>query len=101
MKIMLEGRPGKVVQRGSTMITVMEINSPPKLPPELPDASEVMVQYVVYIPEKQWRRVEPALADPFDVLLVQGDCYFDAELKMLSVFALSVMTELTQRPKTA
>jgi hypothetical protein len=100
MKIKIEGRPGKIVKRGSTVITVMDVSRPPKLPRELPDASDLTMSYVTYLPEKLWRSVEATMADTSSTLTVYGDCYYDAELKALSVFVTNASASAPPPPKT-
>jgi hypothetical protein len=53
--------------------------------------------YTVYVPLKQWKKVESALqADPEDFLVIEGGCAFDAGLSEVVVYATAVSTRALQ-----
>ena len=55
--------------------------------------------YVIYIAAKQWRKVEAALADSNDALLVEGIPVYDERLPGLAVLAQSVTAKAFQSEK--
>ncbi len=100
MKITLEGRPGRVVEKGDVVLTTIQNKkAPPPLPKGLPQPPDSPTTYVVYIARKQWRKVGRALKDPSDKLIIEGYPAFDARLKAMSVFAISTTTISLQRAK--
>ena len=97
VKITLTGRPGKVVERGNVVLTIMKSKKePPALPKGLPLPPQESTNYVVYIATKQWKRVEPALDDPDDILIVEGYPVFDQKLGAMAVFAMNTTTRVLQ-----
>jgi hypothetical protein len=52
VKITVIGRPGKIVDRGSCIITVMESTKVPMLPKGLPTPTNMPTKYAVYIASK-------------------------------------------------
>ena len=57
VKITLIGRPGKVVERGDSVIIGMQSTKVPALPKGLPTPPSAPTNYVVFIARKQWARV--------------------------------------------
>ena len=96
MKIKLVGRPGKVVQREGTVIMVLESRKVPVLPGDLPAPPETPTRYTVYIDERQWLQVAGVQDNPQDALVIEGYCFYDAELQGLAVLVQSVVTKLKQ-----
>lgn len=94
LRIKLVGRPEKIVEHGGTVITVLESRKAPPLPADLPAPPEAPVRYVVYLDAGQWRKVAGTLKNPQDALIVEGFCFYDAELKMLTVLAQSAVNKL-------
>lgn len=90
MKIKLIGRPGHIARSGSTLVTVMESRTVPQVSPDLPEPPDMAVPYVVYMAEKQWQKVEASLQAPASRLIVEGHCYYDRELKRLTVLAQNI-----------
>ena len=90
MKIKLIGRPGRIARSGNTLVTVMESRVIPQVSPDLPEPPDMAVSYAVYMAEKQWQKVEDAMQTPASRLIVEGHCYYDRELKRLTVLAQNV-----------
>jgi hypothetical protein len=97
VKITLVGRPGKIVDRGTCIVTVMESTKIPALPKGLPAPANVVTKYAVYIASKQWKKVQQAIADAEDVLIVEGYPQIDTQTSALSVFATNVSTKKLQQ----
>jgi len=63
----------------------------------LPSVEQVeATRYNVYIAAKQWRKVAEAIADPEDVLIVEGFQMLDRERGTIAVFASNVSTKKLQ-----
>jgi hypothetical protein len=99
VKITLVGRPGRIVEKGSVVLTTMQSAKAPTLPKGLPEPPDEPTTYVVYIAGKQWRKVAEAIQDPQDKLIVEGYPAFDKRLGAVAVFATSVTTKNLQAAK--
>ena len=96
-KLTLIGRPGRVIQAGDCVITTLHSSDKlPTLPKGLPVPPAPPTTFVVYVAAKQWRKVEGALADPRDVLIVEGVPVYDERLPGLALLAQSVTTRVLQ-----
>jgi PHAX RNA-binding domain len=96
VKITVVGRPGKIVDKGTCIVTVMESTKVPALPKGLPTPPSTATKYTVYIGAKQWKKVAEAIADPEDVLIVEGFPTVDAEMRAIAVFATNTTTKKLQ-----
>ncbi len=97
MKITLIGRPGKVVEQGQCIITIMQATKIPALPKGLPVPPAPTTVYTVYISVKQWRRVAETIStDPEDSLILEGWPHLDSEAKSIAVFVTSTTTRKLQ-----
>lgn len=96
VKITVIGRPGKIVEKGTCVVISMQSTNVPSLPKGLPLPPHVSTNYVVYIAAKQWRKVEAAIKDPEDILIVEGFPQFDAETESIAVFATNTTTKKLQ-----
>jgi hypothetical protein len=99
VKITVIGRPGKIVDRGSCILTMMESTKVPMLPKGLPTPTNVPTKYAVYIASKQWKKVEEAIKDPEDTLIIEGFPKTDPEVGAIDVFATNVTTKKLQMAK--
>lgn len=93
MKVSLTGRPGQIEKRDELVITTMT-HSPaaPNLPRGVPPLPDARLPLTVYISARQWRKVEAALAQPDEQLVVDGMCAWDAAAQLLAVHATRVST---------
>lgn len=96
VKITVIGRPGKVLDKGQFIVTVMESTKIPSLPKGLPAPANEPTKYAVYVSAKQWKKVAESIADPEDVLIVEGFPKTDPEVKAIAVFATNVTTKKLQ-----
>lgn len=99
VKITVIGRPGKIVERGSCVITMMESTKVPPLPKGLPTPTPAPTKYAVYIASKQWKKVEEAIKDPEDILIIEGVPKTDPEVSAIAVFATTITTKKLQMAK--
>ena len=103
VKVTLIGRPGKIVERGQSVVTTMQ-QSPnlPPLPRGLPIPQPEQIEqalYAVYISARQWRGVAEALKDPEDVLIIEGWQMLDKQTEAIAVFAMNTTTKKQQAAK--
>ena len=99
-KLTLIGRPGRVIQADECVITTLQSSGKlPALPKGLPAPPAQPTTFVVYIATKQWRKVETALKDPADALIVEGVPVYDERLPGLALLAQSVTTKVMQAAK--
>ena len=96
VKITITGRPGKIVNKGQCIITIMEESKAPPLPKGLPAPTSTPVKYAVYISIKHWNKVEEAIKDPDDILIVEGFPKTDSEVSAIAIFATNVTTKKLQ-----
>lgn len=100
VKITLIGRPGRIEKRKDLIVTTMthvvKTTSWPKGLP-LPPATPTL--YTVYIGSKQWNKVDEAIGNPDDALIIEGTCAYDAEVGGIAVFATNVTTKALEVDK--
>jgi hypothetical protein len=97
-KITLIGRPGRVVIKGEIVLTsIANTRKAPPLPRGLPTPPDDQPPYIVYVSDKQWRKVASSIKNPTDSLIVEGYPVFDQRLKAMAVFATNITTKLLQR----
>lgn len=101
VKVMLSGRPGKVEQRESTVVLILAAGEAPPLPRGVPLPPAEPVPFVCYLDSQQWAEVEPSLADPDDMLILEGYCAGDPETGTVAVFVQSATTRGLQRTRAA
>lgn len=95
MKVTLSGRPGSIEKRGDVVVTTMtDIPQPQNIPRIIPRPPNSPTLYTVYIWTKQWEKIEESMADPADIMLLDGVCAFDPETNSLAIFAANVYSEL-------
>lgn len=97
MKIIIRGRPGRIEKRPEVVVTTMSfVASVPNLPRGIPTPPSTPTMYTVYMALKQWEKVEESMADPADMLLLEGICAFDSDTNSMAIFSTSVRSELME-----
>ncbi|MCL4867513.1 MAG: hypothetical protein KJ063_00975 [Anaerolineae bacterium] len=100
VKLTLIGRPAKILERNQYVVITMSGKEPPALPkglPALPDDDPTI--YLIYIAQKQWKRVSEAMKQPDDRLIIEGYPFNDKRLGVIGVLAQSTTTVNLQRAK--
>jgi hypothetical protein len=97
VKITVIGRPGKVIDRGTCIVTSLQSTKVPSLPKGLPTPPNAATTYTLYIASKQWRRVAEAIKGPKDTLIVEGFPQLDAKTGSIAVFATNTTTKKLQQ----
>ncbi len=94
MKVTLVGRPGRIAKRPEVVVTTMSYAiKGANLPKGIPTPPDTPTLYTIYMSPKQWAKIEKAIADPSDNLLVEGLCTFDPQTNSMAVFASLVRSE--------
>jgi hypothetical protein len=97
VKITVIGLPGKIIDRGTCMVTSLQSGKVQSLPKGLPTPPNAATTYTLYIASKQWRRVAEAMKDPEDTLIVEGFPQLDAQTGSIAVFATNATTKKLQQ----
>ncbi|MDE2636228.1 MAG: hypothetical protein OXI30_07665 [Chloroflexota bacterium] len=97
LTVTLSGRPGKLHIDGSSVMTVIEqrqVKAPP-YPKGVPhfDTVDGVTSYYIFMSLRHWKRVEKALEDESDLLVVEGSAVFDAKLEGITVLSTRVSTK--------
>lgn len=97
VKISIVGRPGRVIEKESVVITSMQNSAPPNLPKGMPKLPADPTTYIVYIGRKHWLKVKESLDNNADEqLIIDGYPMFDKRIGKtgaMTVYALSVKTK--------
>jgi hypothetical protein len=101
VKITVIGRPGRVIERGSFVMTALQAAKIPPLPKGLPVPAQPTTSYTLFISKKQWRKVADAIKDEDDVLIVEGYPHLDEQMKNIAVFASNTTTKNLQSAQRA
>jgi hypothetical protein len=103
VKVTVIGRPQKVVDAQSCVITVFQSQElPASLPKGLPTPSHVPTNYAVFIALKQWQKVAETLkANPADELIIEGHAVYEPKMGGMAVLAQSVTTKHLEQEKRA
>ena len=96
VKITVIGRPGKVIDRGTCVVTSLQSSKVPSLPKGIPTPPNAATTYTLYIASKQWKRVAEAIKDPEDFLIIEGFPQLDAKTGSIAVFATTTTKKLQQ-----
>jgi len=100
VKVTLIGRPGPVEHRRDLVITTMShTHKSATLPRGVPNPPSTPTIYTVYIASKQWAKVEDALNNPEDSLIIEGTCAYDAEIGAVAVFTTNVTSKQLEAKK--
>ena len=101
VKMTLIGRPVKTAQIGDAMLCQMVGAGPGELPKgvPVPPGAGATQSYAVFVALPAWKKVQTALADPEDALIVEGWPYMDTARGLFVVLAKSVTTKNLQRAK--
>jgi hypothetical protein len=97
VKMTVIGRPGKIVDKGTCVLTVVQSSKVPALPKGLPTPSAAATTSTVYIASKQWKKVAEAIQDPEDLLIVEGFPQLDSQTGSIAVFVSNATTRNLQK----
>jgi hypothetical protein len=95
----LIGRPGEIVERQGVIILAIKSTTAPSLPKGLPALPAQPTNYLVFVSQKQWKRVADALQNPDDKLIIEGYPVHHPRFAGITVYATQVTTKLLQAAK--
>lgn len=103
LTVTLSGRPGKLHIDGSSVMTVIEqrqVKAPP-YPKGVPhfDTVDGVTSYYVFMSLRHWKRVEKALEDERDLLVIEGSAVFDGALEGITILSTRVSTKMLELQK--
>ena len=101
VKVTLTGRPGRIDSSHKDLIitTMSDTLKPSNVPKGVPMPSDKPTLYTVYISAKQWKKVEEAVANPEDMLIIDGSCAFDEQTGAMAVYAMNVSSQRLEAKK--
>lgn len=103
VKITVIGRPGRVIEKDEVVLISMQNTKVPTLPSGLPTPPGEPTTYLVYIAQKQWRKVKDSLnQNADDKLIIEGYPVLDKRIGQggaLTVYAQSTTTKLLEQAK--
>ena len=97
LTVSLSGRPGQLRIDGSSVMTVIEqreVKAPP-YPKGVPhfDTVDGVTRYYIFMSLRHWKRVEKALEDETDLLVIEGSAVYDAALEGIAILSTRVSTK--------
>jgi hypothetical protein len=99
MKVTIIGRPGEVVERQGVIILALKSTAAPSLPKGLPAPPAQPTNYLVFISQKQWKKVAEVIKNPEDKLIIEGHPILHPRFAGITVYATQVTTTLLQAAK--
>jgi len=99
-RLVLIGRPGRIIEKGRVVLTSMQREKrPTSWPKGLPPLPQDEGPYIVYISIKQWRKVKQSIRNKKDELIIEGYPKFNAKLNAITVFAMRTTTKLLEQTR--
>jgi hypothetical protein len=99
VKVTIIGRPGEIVERQGVIILAMKSTAAPSLPKGLPAPPEQPTHYLIFVSQKQWKRVADAIKNPEDKLIIEGYPVHHPRFAGITVYATQVTTTRLQAAK--
>ncbi len=99
VKVTLIGRPGEIVERQGVIILGMKSTTIPSLPKGLPAPPEQPTNYLIFVSQKQWKKVADAIKNPADKLIIEGYPTMHPKFAGITVYATQMTTTLLQAAK--
>ncbi len=93
VKVTVIGRPNQVVERQGVIILALRSTKPPTLPKGLPPLPATPTNYMLFIQQKQWNKVQDAMQHADDALIVEGYPVHEPRFSGITVYATQVTTK--------
>jgi hypothetical protein len=93
------GQPHQVVERQGVVILALRSTKAPTLPKGLPPLPRAPTTYMIFMQQKQWNKVQVALRNPDDALIVEGYPVYEPRCPGITVYATQVTTKALQAAK--
>ncbi len=92
------GRPNQVVECQGVVVAFRSTKAP-TLPKGLPPLPSTPTTYMIFIQQKQWNKVQVAMQQPDDALIVEGYPVHEPRFAGITVYATQVTTKALQAAK--
>ena len=99
VKMTVIGRPTQVVERQGVVVVALRSTKVPTLPKGLPPLPSTPTTYMLFIQQKQWAKVQDAMQNADDVLIVEGYPVHEPRFAGITVYATHVTTKALQAAK--
>ncbi len=99
MKVTIIGRPTQVVERQGVIILALRSTKARTLPKGLPSLPNAPTNYMIFVQQKQWNKVQAAMQQPDDALIVEGYPVHEPRFAGITVYATQVTTKALQVAK--
>ncbi len=99
MKVTVIGRPNQVVERQGVVVVALRSTKAPTLPKGLPPLPATPTTYMIFVQQKQWTKVQAAMQQPDDALIVEGYPVHEPRFAGITVYAMQVTTKALQAAK--
>jgi hypothetical protein len=99
VKVTIVGRPSQVVERQGVVILALRSTKGPTLPKGLPPLPTTPTNYMIFIAQKQWNKVQEAMQQSDDALIVEGYPVHEPRFAGITVYATNVTTKALQAAK--
>ncbi len=91
------GRPTQVVERQGVVVVALRSTKAPTLPKGLPPLPSTPTNYMIFVQQKQWNKVQEVLQHADDALIVEGYPVHEPRFAGITVYATQVTTKALQR----
>jgi hypothetical protein len=99
VKATIIGRPTQVVERQGVVVVALRSTKAPTLPKGLPPLPSTPTNYMIFIQQKQWNKVQDAMQNADDALIVEGYPVHEPRFVGITVYATQVTTKVLQAAK--
>ena len=89
VKVTVIGRPTQVVERQGVVVVALRSTKAPTLPKGLPPLPATPTNYMVFVQQTQWTKVQDAMQQPDDTLVVEGYGVHEPRFAGIMVWACS------------
>jgi hypothetical protein len=100
VKAILVGSPERLKhQADHVTFQLTSITKMPAFPRGVPRPELPSPTYTVYVASKQWKRVEEAATDKEDMLIIEGMCAYNPEIKGVALYATNISSKRLEAKK--
>ena len=98
MNVTVIGQPHQVVERQGVVILALRSTKAPTLPKGLPPLPRAPTTYMIFMQQKQWNKVQVALRNPDDALIVEGYPVYEPHFAGITVYGRRSRPRHCKRP---
>jgi len=99
VNVTIIGRPTQVVERQGVVVVALRSTTTLTLPKGLPPLPSTPTTYMLFIQKKQWTKVQTAMQNADDALIVEGYPVHALRFSGITVYATQVTTKMLQAAK--